>query len=376
MALKTDRVQFPDLSHLAFQHPFDGQATETLRKVPGLPRLIKFVSEKSLEQVFNYGNISSKIRVSAKQYPSIYKQYVRMAQVLDVRKLPSLYIETTPTINAFAAGIENYSIVLCSGLIDIMDEDELMAILGHELGHVKCEHQLYKTTAAVLTVLGSSLAAQTGIPGVEFILSAGRVGLNMALMDWSRKAELSCDRAALLAIQDVDKVASALAKLAGFSSKYAGELNLDEVEHQADLCHELGSDSLFVKLVKLQSMMDATHPYPVFRVKEIRTWAKSEEYSQILAGNYRRFTPVLTEGVWSNLTIGTPRAKECPNPKCKYPCDEDYIFCPKCQSNVRAGTIICSECRKPVELDWVFCMTCRHPLSIRLELPESLVEQS
>ncbi|MFN7929903.1 MAG: hypothetical protein U0Y68_18545 [Blastocatellia bacterium] len=38
----------------------------------------------------------------------MHKQYVRMAQVLDVRKLPNLYVSTEMQINAFAMGMENW----------------------------------------------------------------------------------------------------------------------------------------------------------------------------------------------------------------------------------------------------------------------------
>jgi Zn-dependent protease with chaperone function len=252
--------------------------------------MIRFVSENGFEPFLSYQNISSRLRVNANQYPTLYRQYVRMAEILDVRKLPDLYIQTTPMINAFAMGMENYSVVLCSGLIDIMEEDELMAVLGHELGHVKCEHQLYKTMAYLLTTFGEALLNQARIPGLDMVLSAGRIGLEYALMDWNRKAELSCDRAALLATQDPDAVASALAKLAGFSRKYASELNLDEVEIQSQAYHELGSENLLIKLAQLQSMRTQTHPYPVVRVKELRRWARSPQYERILAGDYRKQT--------------------------------------------------------------------------------------
>jgi len=356
MVLRSDLKEFPELSHHAFQHAWDSQATATLRQVPGLSRVVRFISENGSEPFLNYENISSRLRVNAQQYPSLYRQYVRMAQVLDVRKLPALYIETTPTINAFAMGIENYSIVLCSGLVDVMDEVELLAILGHELGHVKCEHQLYKTVAYLVTTFGDAILSQAKIPGIDLVLSAGRLGLEFALMDWSRKAELSCDRAALLATQDADAVASALAKLAGFSRKYASELNLDEVEHQSEAYRELGNESIMIKMMQLQTMRSQTHPYPVVRVKEIRHWARSVEYDSILAGNYRRHAAVLQGGAWQNVTIESPRARECA--KCKYPCNEDYLFCPSCQSNTRVGRLLCGKCRKPVEQTWSACMGC------------------
>jgi Zn-dependent protease with chaperone function len=290
MALRSDLREFPDLSHHAFQHEWDSQATTALKQVPGLPRVIRFISENGFEPFLNYANMSSRLRVNAEQYPSLYRPFARMAQVLDVRKIPSLYIETTPTINAFAMGMENYSIVLCSGLVDIMDEDELMAVLGHELGHVKCEHQLYKTMVYLLTTFGDAILNQAKIPGIELVLNAGRIGLEFALMDWSRKAELSCDRAALLATQNIDAVSSALGKLAGFSRKYISELNLNEIENQSRACRDLSSENLLIKLVQLQAMRTQSHPYPVVRVKEIRSWARSDTYERIVGGSYLRTT--------------------------------------------------------------------------------------
>jgi Zn-dependent protease with chaperone function len=361
MALKNNLVEFPDLSRQSFQHPLDLQAAGVLKQVPGLPRLVRFMSETVFEQQMHYTNVSSNLRVNAQQYPSLHRQFVRMAQVLDVKKLPSLYVSTTPwTINAYAMGIENYSIVICSGLLDILEDSELMAILGHELGHVKCEHQLYKTMAYWMTNFGDLILSQAKIPGLDLVLGAGRIGLDFALLDWSRKAELSCDRAALLATQDPDAVARALAKLAGFSRKYQDELSLAEAERQSDLYHDLGGDSLIMKLIKLKALSQ-THPYPVVRVKEVLAWSRAPEYQQILAGNYRKNTPALLDGTWKNVSIETPRARECP--KCKYPCGEDYVFCPSCQTNVRASALICSSCRQAVEGDWSACITCGSWLS-------------
>ena len=232
-----------------------------------------------------------------------------------------------------------------------------MAILGHELGHVKCEHCLFKTMAYWLTNFGDAIFAQAKIPGLDLVLSAGRVGLEFALMDWNRKAELSCDRAALLATQDVDIVAGALAKFAGFSRRFAGELSLDEAEQQYESYQDLGADSVLLKLMKLQAMRVETHPYPVVRVKQIRSWARSDQYAQILAGKYRQESSVVSqkEG-WQVVTVETPRARECP--KCRYPCNEDYAFCPSCQTNVRSAPLICGKCRQPVEADWAACMSC------------------
>lgn len=356
MALRDDLREFPGLPRQAFQHPLDIQAASALKNVPGLPQFVKFVSEKLFEQVQRYENISSHLRVNERQYPSLYRQFLRMAQVLDVKKLPALFISTTPEINAYAMGVENYAVVLCSGLLDILEEDELLAIMGHELGHVKCEHQLYNTMANWLRFGGEGVVSQAKIPGLDLLLSAGKIGIEFALMDWSRKAELSCDRAAALATQNPEAVASALAKLGGFSRKYAHELNLDEVEAQCADYRDLSDDSFVVKLLKLRTMISQTHPYPVVRVREVRVWSKSVEYADIVSGRYRALPALGGKARDEDFLIETPRAHRCPS--CQRLSPEDATFCSSCQANVRGGQLVCSKCREPAEVSWAACVGC------------------
>jgi hypothetical protein len=277
-----------------------------------------------------------------------------MAEVLDVKKLPHLYIDTTPTVNAYAMGMENYCIVLCSGLIDILEEDELMAILGHELGHVKCEHMLYKTLTHLIMTVGSDVIKQL-MPVVGNFLS---VGLQLAVLDWNRKAEFSCDRAALLATQDVECVSGALGKLAGYSKRFGDEFNIDEIEIQADGYEDVGADSVLTKALKLYSLINQTHPYPVVRVKEIRAWAESAEYKNIMSGNYATGIRTLTAADRTHYNIESPRAKECPNPKCKMLCPDSYNFCSNCQTNLRESKLVCTQCRQEIEEEWVACISC------------------
>lgn len=352
MALKSDLRDFPGLSHHSFQHPLDSQAIAALQQVPALPKVVKFISQHSIEKVILVEKMSSTLRVNAQQYPSLYKQYVKMAEVLDVKKLPNLYIETTNQINAYAMGVENYTIVLCSGLIDIMTEDELLAILGHELGHVKCEHQLYKTMTYILSNFGNQIISYA-IPYVGQVVS---LGLQLALLEWNRKAEFSCDRAGLLATQDVEATANALAKLAGYSRRFDDQIDLEEVKTQAEHYHELGSDSLIVKLIKLHSLLQQTHPYPVVRVKEIKAWANSQEYADIMNGRYAKGDALPPAG---QLALpGAPRVRLCPNPKCQYPCADNFRFCPNCQSNIGDAPLICGSCRSQVEAHWIVCSFC------------------
>lgn len=285
MALKADLKVFPDLSHHAFQHPQDRHATDSFKKIPLLPQFTRFLAEKIAERYIRLKHIPGSIKISARQYPSLYKQYVRMAETLDVRKLPELYICTDTQINAYAMGMENYSIVICSGLIDMLSEDELLALIGHELGHVKCEHILYNSAANTIRNLDAAIIEQAIPIGLG---QSASLGMQLALLDWSRKAKMSCDRAALLATQNLEGITGALSKLAGYAKSLNEALNLAEIKSQADQYQEIGEESLLEKMLELAVFVQEKHPFPTVRLKEIANWGLSEEYKNILKGQYKK----------------------------------------------------------------------------------------
>lgn len=282
MALKPNLQTFPGLSHQAFQHPLDSQALAALSKIPLMPQLTRSISEGFAERYVRVRYISGSLRLGMRQYGSLYREYIRMARALDLRQLPQLFLITDPVPNAFATGCKAHFIVVHSGMLDLLSENELLAVLGHELGHVKCDHMLYTTMVQLLSTLGSAVV-DLCLPGVGAVAANS---IQLPLLEWYRKAEFSCDRAALLATQDLDAVCGGLAKVAGFSKHLAGEINIQEVVRQANDYEELGADSLVEKAIKLAVLLQQTHPYPVIRVREIMAWANSEEYTGILRGQY------------------------------------------------------------------------------------------
>ncbi len=359
MSLQPHLQEFPGLSHQAFQHPLDRQALAALEKVPLLPQAVTFVSSSFFERLLHIEHISDNTRVTAQQYPSLYRQYLKLAAVLDVKRLPDLYIDTTPVVNAYATGCHNYFIVVNSGLIDILTEDELLAILGHELGHVKCEHMLYTTLAQFLRDYGVDILNQFIPVGLGAI--AGQ-GLQLALMEWYRKAEFSCDRAALIATQDVESISSALAKLAGYSKHLDGNLNLEEIMRQANDYQEIGAESKVEKVLKLYVLLNKTHPYPVVRVKEIQRWSESPEYAQILAGNYKQLAAQVQRPAGMQ-PLTTPTGVKCTNQKCGRVWAPGTGFCGKCSTNLRNAPVVCGNCFTVIHATWKVCNACGNTLS-------------
>ena len=271
-----------------FRHPLDLQATNTLKQLPGLDIAIRSVLGSVAEQFFYLNNIASSVLVSEKQLPDLHKLLIEACEILDLEP-PQLYVQQNPTPNAYTFAMRGKQpfVVLHTSLIEMLTPEEIQAVIAHELGHLKCEHGVY------LTMVNLIVLAANMLPPWGTVLAQS---LQDQMLQWVRCAEFSCDRAALLAIQDPKVVMSVLMKLAGGSPTLAPQLNLDAFIEQAKAYDSIGTDSLGEVLQAAQTAQ-LTHPVPVIRAREIDRWASSAEYQSILN---KRQTGTEQKLGWSN----------------------------------------------------------------------------
>lgn len=275
------RVRFPGLSSAAFEHPEDRAALEALRRTPGLDRLLKWLSDMGAERFVRIMFTGDSIRVSPRQCPRLYNDLREACAILDVPE-PDFYLSQNPVPNAFAFGMQRHTLVMTTSLVDLLNDTERLEVIGHELGHIKAEHMLYRTMAIVLATVMREMASGLTIPGA--ILTNTLVG---ALYYWFRRSELTADRAGLLTVQDPDVCISGLLKLVGGSQRLVDDLNIEEFTKQADAYEDMDEDllSLYYKFVMV---FQQTHPFPALRAREIKEWANTEQYRRLLRGDYPR----------------------------------------------------------------------------------------
>lgn len=257
-----------------WEHPADRAALMALRRVPAFDTVLKKVfglfGEKPIRLAFQ----SNAVRASETQFPWIWERYVEVCETLDAPRF-ELFVSQTPLVNAGAYGMEKPFIVLNSGALRLLDKEELTWLLGHELGHIMSGHVLYRTMTVLLLQL-----AQMGFPVVGLAARAVLV----ALLEWNRKAELSSDRAGLLAVQNPEAAFKAFMKLAG--GGHEEETNLNEFLVQAEEYRTSGDAADLV--FKVLNLLGTTHPFHVLRAAEIRDWIEAAEYDRVLRGEYRR----------------------------------------------------------------------------------------
>ena len=259
------------LDHSQYEHPFDQKALEALRNTPGVDLVGKYITKHLVERMYTVQYTGSHLKVTPDNYPNIYEYLQYAAQVLDVKKVPELYIEWGYDINACTVGAENPIIVLNSGLIDLCDDDEIMFIIGHELGHVKSNHMLYHMMAQVINFI---------IDQIPFG-SIAAAPLQYALYYWDRMSEFTADRAGLMACQSKEAAIRAFMKMSGMPIKQYNNMNYQTFLQQAADFKQLDYEGLN-KVIKLISIADATHPWTVMRAAELLNWITSGSYSNFI----------------------------------------------------------------------------------------------
>ncbi len=269
------KTQLIGLKAEQFRHPFDLEATNTLKQIPGLDTVVRTLLGGLGERLMFVDNIASSVRVSDRQLPHLHDLLVEACAILDLEP-PQLYIKQHPVPNAytFAMRGEKPFIVMHTSLVDMLEPPEIQAVIAHELGHLKCEHGVYLTLANIIMLAAGQIPTWG---------AAIAQGLQAEILNWLRCAEFTCDRAALLAVQEPKVVMSLLMKLSGGSVKLAPMLNLDAFLEQARDYEDLDRDRL-AQMLKVAQTEQLTHPVPVLRAKEIDRWASSQNYRGLLNG--------------------------------------------------------------------------------------------
>lgn len=259
------------LDHSQYEHPFDKKALDTLESTPGLGLVGNFITRNTIERIYTVQHTGSNLKVTKEAYPKIYEYLEYACQILDIKKIPDLYLQWNYNINACTVGSENPIIILDSGLIDLCDDDEIMFVIGHECGHIKSNHMLYHMMAQVINMC---------IDMIPFG-SIAAAPLQYALYYWDRMSEFTADRAGLLCCQNKDAAIRAFMKMAGMPIKHFDEMNYQCFIQQATEFKRLDYNAMN-KAIKLIAIADESHPWTVMRAAELLNWMNAGEYNKFV----------------------------------------------------------------------------------------------
>ncbi len=269
--------KFADLSKHDYVHPADSKALAALKAIPGIDSALKKLLAVTFESAMRVNFMASSVQITPMQCPDLHAKLQVACTTLGV-DMPDFFIQQNPNVNAFTFGMERHVIVLHSALIERLTDEETLAVIAHEVGHIHAQHALYLTAARILELLmKGSLSLVPGGEIAKFILN---VTVSSALLAWARRAELSCDRAALLVVQDPQVIGRVMMKLGGgtFASKMDYDQFLEQGREFKKHCDENQLDNFWANIINAGQ----THPFPVWRVSEILKWVDDGEYAAVM----------------------------------------------------------------------------------------------
>ncbi len=265
---------YPNISSKAYEHPADRAATAALSAVPMLDTVVRKLIEWGYERALRQTFLGSSIRVGEAQLPDLWASHTGVCRILDMPEVYDLYVSWGVLGGAQTIGSGKPMIVVDSGLLEKLGPGEQRVVLAHEVGHILADHVLYMTALNILV---------RGTMGVPFPIGLPLRAVTTVLLEWYRAAELSCDRAAVLAVRDPRIVCRTLMVLGG--GVPADKLNLDAFMTQAMEYESWDDPSDRVR--RFFNEIGRTHPLAVRRVSEVMKWVQSGEYDRIVRGEYR-----------------------------------------------------------------------------------------
>jgi heat shock protein HtpX len=168
--------------------------------------------------------------VSKEEYPRLHEIVERLSTNNGLPK-PKVAMVNSPVPNAFATGKSPKSslVAVTTGILDLLDNDELEAVLGHELSHVRSRDVLVLTLASLFSTVAWYLVRFGLFGGLQArnrnTAGTSAIVLLVAITTWvvsfliiraiSRYREFSADRGGAIMTGKPDKLASALLKISG-----------------------------------------------------------------------------------------------------------------------------------------------------------------
>lgn len=324
----------------------DGQAMTHLQSISALHTAAKTVSEKVgrpwIESTFNG------IRLGPRQFADIWIRAVLAARILGLPRMPDVYISGDSQWNTYTYGTDTSAfIVLGTAILNNFQNDDLLFVLAREMGHCKAGHALWKTVARFLVgddsvrkgLLSSGVINAISLSPTKWIQDA----VDIPLMAWSRQADITADRAALLALGDEALARRVILAWSIRSARLLKQVNIEEWMKQ-----EEASDD---QMTRFSEMTTTSSMYTTRRLRLLSQSAREPElirWSQTIQPVRKRLTPppqppisgltAAAPGIRRPLAVQRPAMAQAQAPTqapAPPPSDSVRVLCNKCQTAMR-----------------------------------------
>jgi predicted Zn finger-like uncharacterized protein len=344
----------------------DGQAMNKLQSISSLHAAVKAVSDKVgrpwIESTFNG------IRLGPRQFPDIWVRAILAARILGLSKMPDVYISGDSQWNTYTYGTDTSAfIVLGTAILNNFQNDDLLFVLAREMGHCRAGHALWKTVSRFLVgdtsthgLLSNGVLNAISLSPTKWIQDA----VDLPLMAWARQADITADRAGLLALGDEAQARRVLLAWSIRSARLLKQVNIEEWMKQED-----ASDD---SMTRFSEMTTTSSMYTTRRLRLLGQSAREPElmrWSQSIQPIRKRLTPPPQAAVLPGMGTPAPGVRrplpaQGPTPApaaAPAPADSIRVLCNKCQTAMRIPLAVL---RGKTSLN-VRCPKCQNVFTLR-----------
>lgn len=280
VAQKTFILEVPKISHnSSLQTDLDIELTGHVNELSTnkyVDKVIKLYYGQWKDQL-SYNDLAvQKVRVTKKNYKGLYTLVKTAADALEV-KMPDVFIAYADQPSAYITNVIQPVLVIHSSLLELLNQKELLYVIGHELGHIRFKHMLS------MEIVSTTYLALNLIP-TDFLRNAiGNIAA-LSFLKWSREAEISADRAGLVLVGSKEVAAKTLIKLmSGMSDdlmKIHGEVDIKEFRIQSK---KIEQAFILKKINVLLTQVTSTHPFIGSRIEALYNFSDSAKYVALLS---------------------------------------------------------------------------------------------
>ena len=235
---------------------------------------LRATTSKYREAYNEVENQGEGVNITAESLPKMHNQLVEACRILNINQIPSYSTDWIYAPYHYSNGETHRRIVMASGSADMFDENEMLFVLGHELGHQAAGHKPYHMlleTFYMPFINDGAFAAWAAI-------------VKLPLLEWYRISDYTADRIGLLCCQDINAALSTMIKKAGLPLKCYDDINIPAFIQQAK-DFDQNFTSILDKGIKALSVRSSEFPWLVVRAAKLLEWYESGEYQRIINNN-------------------------------------------------------------------------------------------
>ena len=235
---------------------------------------LRVTTSKYREAYNEVENQGEGINITNESLPKMHQQLVDACQILGIKEIPTYSTDWEYAPYHFSNGEKHRRIVMMSGSADLFTDEEMMFVLGHELGHMACGHKPYHMLLETFYMPFVNDAAFKAWASI----------IKLPLMEWYRISDYTADRMGLLCCQDINAAITTMIKKAGLPKKCYNNIDVQSFVQQAR-DFEANFTDMMDRVVKVLSIRSAEFPWLVVRAGKLYDWYHSDEYRQIIDKN-------------------------------------------------------------------------------------------